>query len=154
MFKKVKCKYLNSIVEAIVLATFDIEEFEYYNKNNFLFFKKQKSKKIVTKKAIIFIPYKHQLKELKLISFDDVLDNDFNKNNFVENDTFFTKYYYTDNNYFEYKILNFYGYHFICQDKSFIANIYNNENFKCLENVYKNLPTIINEIFDEEFNLN
>lgn len=80
----------------------------------------------------MFIPWKHDQKELKIITkTDDVEDFEVNYNNNIITRDYWKKgkdY----NRYTDLKVENYKGYDFICKNQSFIADLYFGEENKCL----------------------
>lgn len=100
---------------------------------------------------IVFIPWKHALKDIvfiserQILSIDRVVDD-----NWINIDSYISKFVKEEPYYCEYEIENFNGYKFIYDDNEFIANIRNGLTKYCLETLYNNLPSIIEEEFDED----
>lgn len=158
IFTKIKINQNNNVVEAILLAKLTMEVEVFVTKNcKILWFKKQK--RVLEKQRIdfclVYLPWKHQEKELMLIKQKDCVSNIdfFNRDGIVNVNKFESEYIeecdgYKNNCKFE--VENFVGYDFLHKNKSFIADLYCGEKSKCLTILYKKMPQILNEVFDEE----
>ncbi len=99
---------------------------------------------------IVYIPWKHAMKDVVYINERNVISIDyFYEDNWINIDTFISKFIKEKPYYCEYTINNFSGYKFI-YDNGFIANLRNGLSKYSLETLYSNLPAIIEEEFDED----
>ena len=152
MYNRITFNYDGIITKGILLAECDFIE-TISVKKKFLFFKYY-SKGIDKRKFkmyIVFIPWKHALKDIVFISEEQILSIDrVEDDNWINIDSYISKFVKEEPYYCEYEIENFNGYKFIYDDNEFIANIRNGLKKYCLETLYNNLPSIIEEEFDED----
>ena len=152
MYNRITFNYDGIITKGILLAECDFIE-TISVKKKFLFFKYY-SKGIDKRKFkmyIVFIPWKHALKDIVFISEEQILSIDrVEDDNWINIDSYISKFVKEKSYYCEYEIENFNGYKFIYDDNEFIANIRNGLKKYCLETLYNNLPSIIEEEFDED----
>ena len=154
MYNRITFNYDGIITKGILLAECDfIETISVPVEKKFLFFKYY-SKDIDKRKFkvyIVFIPWKHALKDIVFISEGQILSIDrVEDDNWINIDSYISKFVKEEPYYCEYEIENFNGYKFIYDDNEFIANIRNGLKKYCLETLYNNLPSIIEEEFDED----
>lgn len=136
MYNTITFTYNGRIVKGILLGSFD-------SISNI----KQKNYKTY----IVFIPWKHSLKNISLIDEKNVISiNYVSEIEFIEVDEFISEFTQEEPYYSEYSIRNFIGYKFIYEDVEFIANVMNGLVKYPLEILYENIPSILNEEFDEE----
>lgn len=152
MYNRITFNYDGIITKGILLAECDFIETISVEKK-FLFFKYY-SKGIDKRKFkmyIVFIPWKHALKDIVFISEEQILSIDrVEDDNWINIDSYISKFVKEKPYYCKYEIENFNGYKFIYDDNEFIANIRNGLKKYCLETLYNNLPSIIEEEFDED----
>ena len=152
MYNRITFNYDGIITKGILLAECDFIETISVEKK-FLFFK-YRSKGIDKRKFkmyIVFTPWKHALKDIVVISEGQILSIDrVEDDNWINIDSYISKFVKEEPYYCEYEIENFNGYKFIYDDNEFIANIRNGLKKYCLETLYNNLPSIIEEEFDED----
>ena len=152
MYNRITFNYDGIITKGILLAECDFIE-TISVKKKFLFFKYY-SKGIDKRKFkmyIVFIPWKHALKDIVFISEEQILSIDrVEDDNWINIDSYISKFVKEKSYYCEYEIENFNGYKFIYDDNEFIANIRNGLKKCCLDTLYNNLPSIIEEEFDED----
>jgi len=146
----------NFIVEAIPLAKYYREhKKKILEKKKFLFFNFEKYKYVNVKTPLwlVFIPYKHSLKEIIEIDESDIIENKFVISPaWVSIDTYISEAYdYPESQYKDrVKIRHFLGYRFIYDYNEFICNeVLHNKNHN-LAILYKEMPELLNEEFDEE----
>jgi len=150
--KKILIRYSGRIVEAFLLGTYMRE---YYRSQKTLLeklLKKQTRSKILTtvkKTYLVFIPWKHQAKQLLEITESDILPFDE-----VFPTEWVSMHQYTSIGTEEYHpsmtISDFSGYSFIFQNNSFISDQICGENETNLNILYTEMPELLNEKFDEE----
>ena len=149
--KKIKARINDKLIDVIFLAKFSLTtKEEKVITKKFLFFKFNVMKMINETKDyyLIFIPWKHQKKELKIISKSDVFeDYEFeNIEQIVKIKSFEVKENAKDyERYCDLKVENYTGYDFIYKNQTFIADLYFGEENKCLEILYKEMPNILTE---------
>lgn len=152
MYNRITFNYDGIITKGILLAECDFIETISVEKK-FLFFK-YRSKGIDKRKFkmyIVFIPWKHALKDIVFISEEQILSIDrVEDDNWIKIDSYVSKFIKEEPYYCEYQIENFNGYKFIYDDNEFIANIRNGLKKYCLDTLYNNLPSIIEEEFYED----
>ncbi len=152
MYNRITFNYDGIITKGILLAEF-IETISVPVEKKFLFFKhySKVTDKRKFKVYIVFIPWKHALKDIVFISERQILSiNRVEDDNWIKIDSYISKFIKEEPYYCEYEIENFNGYKFIYDDNEFIANIRNGLKEYCLETLYNNLPSIIEEEFDED----
>ena len=146
--KKILIKYNNREVPAILLAHFNMVDNEFKGlfgriKDIFVSVNRQY--------CLVFIPWKHKVKELALISMSDVITIDkLIGNDIVSVEKYISPFTEEDPYYAECKISNFIGYKFIYEYKNYIADIRNQCFKKPLELLYQHHPELLKEEFDEE----
>ena len=154
MYNRITFNYDGIITKGILLAECDfIETISVPVEKKFLFFKyySKGADKRKFKMYIIFIPWKHAMKDIVFISEEQILSIDrVEDDNWINIDSYISKFVKEEPYYCEYEIENFNGYKFIYDDNEFIANIRNGLKKYCLETLYNNLPSIIEEEFDED----
>ena len=112
----------------------------YKNENNLVSIDKRKFKMY-----IVFIPWKHQLKELREVDEKYII----NPQSFNADETWITKDKFTSETYDGYiypsslEVKDFVGYKFIYDNNSFIANLCLHEFEDCLTILYKNMPEVL-----------
>lgn len=152
MYNRITFNYDGIITKGILLAECDFIETISVEKK-FLFFK-YSTKGIDKRKFkmyIVFIPWKHALKDIVFISEEQILSIDrVEDDNWINIDSYISKFVKEKPYYCKYEIENFSGYKFIYDDNEFIANIRNGLKKYYLETLYNNLPSIIEEEFDED----
>ena len=135
--------------EGILLAVFDFEYPTYEIKRKFIF--RKRIEKICTQKAyLVFTPFKHTMKSLDILREKDILSEpQFDDSlQIVKADRFTSS--NPHNPYEACVIVNFTGCDFVFEDKSFICNAYFADLYSALETLYKRIPSIVDEVFDEE----
>ena len=152
MYNRITFNYDGIITKCMLLAECDFIETISVEKK-FLFFKYYS--KVIDKRKfkmyIVFIPWKHAMKDIVFISEEQILSIDrVEEDNWINIDSYISKFVKEEPYYCEYEIENFNGYKFIYDDNEFIANIRNGLKKYCLETLYNNLPSIIEEEFDED----
>ena len=152
MYNRITFNYDGIITKGILLAECDFIETISVEKK-FLFFKYYS--KVIDKRKfkmyIVFIPWKHAMNDIIFISESQILSIDrVEDDNWINIDSYISKFVKEEPYYCEYEIENFNGYKFIYDDNEFIANIRNDLKEYCLETLYNNLPSIIEEEFDED----
>ena len=154
MYNRITFNYDGIITKGILLAECDfIETISVPVEKKFLFFKyySKGTNKRNFKMYIVFIPWKHAMKDIVFISERQILSMEkYSNDNWVKIDSYVSKFIKEEPYYCEYQIENFNGYKFIYDDNEFIANIRNGLKKYCLETLYNNLPTIFEEEFDED----
>ena len=152
---KVKAIYGDTLIECIPLACFMWEVYETIEKRHKFFGHTWYSKKTKPKKklcSLVFIPWKHQEKELEIIPVDDILC-DFNnyRNDWISVKEFISNFAGYDAFYkSQVKVEDFYGDKIIVDNNSFIASFIEGKCYYCLDVLYKNMPSLLEEEFDEE----
>ena len=146
--KKIKIRCNGQTVDAFLLGVYT-REF-YYFKKTFSFLKR--NRKTITeerKTYLVFIPWKHRMKELNEIGESDV----------VSSDELFPSEWISVPEYVsagtgDYKpcmpIKDFIGYPFICQNNFFICDTICRENDTPLDILYSELPELLDAEFDED----
>lgn len=130
-------------VECLLLATFDME-IKKEEPKNFLCFHYSKYVTKYEKMALVFIPWKHKLKELRIVFLKELAGlNDLSVREFIDISCFTSPFEEELPYYEEYLIKNFKGYKFVYEYKNFIANTIQQTPNKCFELLYKELPHLI-----------
>lgn len=154
MYNRITFNYDGIITQGILLAKCDfIERILVPIEKKFLFFKyySKGTDKRKFKMYIVFIPWKHAIKDIvfiderQILSIEKEIDN-----GWINIDYYVSKFNKEDPYFCEYEIENFSGYKFVYDYNEFIANIRNGLKKYCLETLYNNFPSIINEEFDED----
>ena len=141
MYNRITFNYDGIITKGILLAECDFIETISVEKK-FLFFKyySKGTDKRKFKMYIVFIPWKHALKDIVFISERQILSIDrVEDDNWINIDSYISKFVKEEPYYCEYEIENFNGYKFIYDDNEFIANIRNGLKKYYLETLYNNL---------------
>lgn len=155
MYNRITFNCDGTITKGILLGEFDFVEpvTDVIEKKKFWLFlyRKKGNKNIKTKKYIVFIPFKHKLKSIVFIDEKQIINIKYSaQDEFINVNSFISKFTKEAPYYAEYKIENFKGYKFIYDDNEFIANIINELSQYSLETLYKSLPSILEEEFDED----
>ena len=154
MYNYITFNYGGIIVRGIALAEFTLtENWPLVKKKKVLFFNFNKivSKVTINDWILVYIPWKHLLKELVLINKKDVISKEYNKDlKWISIDKFESEYNCESPYISIHQIENFKGYDFIYNHKSFLANIINKDYSETYDILYKNIPSILNEEFDED----
>ena len=151
---KVKAIYDDTLIECIPLARFMWEVYETIERRHKFFGHTWYSKKTKPKKklcSLVFIPWKHKLKQLEIIPDDNILC-DFNNynNDWINIQKFKSNYSDFDRTYKSWVVVEeFYGYSMIANINNFIASYSEGEYYYCLDVLYKNMPSLLEEEFDE-----
>ena len=155
MMIQITFNYYGNTVKGILLGKYQgVHELHQIIKKKFFgkVYEKHKVKKTNSPLYIIFIPWKHQIKEIVEIDENYVLEIDglLKEEDWIYVDSYTSS--VLEHNEYEVsiKVKNFNGYKFIYDDNEFIANIRNGLTEYCLETLYNNLPSIIEEEFDED----
>ena len=89
------------------------------------------------KKYLVFIPYRHAIKEVVEIDENELLSMECSlPNDFIKIAAFTSKYVIEEPYCWEYRIKEFCGYEFLARDVYFIGNIINDCQNDCLEVLY------------------
>lgn len=150
MYNRITFKYNGIITKGILLGECDfIEQIaDVIEEKKFLFFSsfKRVFKDRKFKIYLVFIPWKHAVKDIVFIDERQIISIDHcSEVEWIIIDRFISK--YTKD---EYVIENFKGYKFIYDNNEFIANLRNGLGKYYLETLYSNIPSIIEEEFDED----
>ena len=148
MYNRITFNYDGIITKGILLAECDfIETISVPVEKKFLFFKyySKGTDKRKFKMYIVFIPWKHQLKELLEVDEKYII----NPQSFNADETWITKDKFISETYDGYiypsslEVKDFVGYKFIYDNNSFIANLCLHEFEDCLTILYKNMPEVL-----------
>lgn len=155
MYNRITFNYYGIITKGILLGECDFIEriADVMDEKKFLFFSSLKkiSKDRKFKIYLVFIPWKHAMKDIVYIDERQIISIDnCSEVEWVNIDRFISKFTKEEPYYTEYVIENFKGYKFIYDDNEFIANLRNGLSKYSLETLYSNLPAIIGEEFDED----
>ena len=149
--KKILIRYNNRHVPAILLAHFDMTDNEFVSAKGL--FGRIKSVFATTKRkyCLVFVPWKHQAKELVIIPADETITSaKLDGDDIVCADNYISPFTEEEPYYAEYKISNFVGCKFVFEYKNYIADIRNQCSDKPLEILYHHHPELLKEEFDEE----
>lgn len=151
---KVKAIYGDTLIECIPLACFMWEVYETIEKRHKFFGHTWYSKKTKPKKKLcllVFIPWKHKEKQLEIIPEENILCDFNNYNNDWINIQKFTSNYSDIDSLYKSSVVveDFYGDKIIVDNSSFIASYFEGEYYYCLDVLYKNMPSLAKEEFDE-----
>lgn len=133
--------------KAIWLGEFcaEVQKFIYKKR----FFRKKEKVEIVKelkKYYIVFVPYIDELKEIKILQEELILDKniDISTDNNIIQVSSFTSYNKDEDEYINsIEIRDFVGYNFIYKNNGFIFyNYYNSNDLYCLDILYKNIPSL------------
>lgn len=144
--KKILIRYKGLETEAVLLARFTIVDNELTEKKGLFGRLKRCVTPIERQCCLVFLPWKHDEKELAIIPASDVKSHADPKGDdtvsvceyvspFTEEAPYYT----------EYTVRDFVGYKFVCDDKSLIANVKNQCTAKPLATLYKNYPELLSE---------
>lgn len=130
-------------IKCLLLARFELER-EVWQTKKFLCFKKQILSKQFVKSALIFIPWQYRQKEMRIVRSDEIIaENNSTDNEFVQIENFVSPYKEEYPYLCEFRIRNFCGYGFIYDYPDFIANVYQQDDYKSYELLYKNKPELL-----------
>ena len=130
-------------IKCLLLASFELEQ-EIFQTKKFLCFKRKVLSKKFVKSALIFIPWQHSEKEIRIIGIDKIIEkNNIADKDFIRVNDFVSPYVEESQYYDEFRIKNFYGYEFIYNYANFIANIFEQDGYKSYEVLYKNKPELL-----------
>lgn len=130
-------------IECILLATFAMET-EKEETKKFLCFNYNKYVKKYREMALVFIPWKYNLKELRIVYLEELSSLDYSYTSELIKIDNFTSPFEEELPYrVEYLIKDFNGYKFVYEYKNFIANIKQQTPNKCFELLYKELPDLV-----------
>lgn len=149
--RRILIKYNNREIIAVLLARFNMIDNELISIKGLF----GRIKDILTpterQYCLVFIPWKHQTKELALISMRDVVTLDkLIGDDIVSAEKYISPFTEEEPYYMEYKISDFVGYKFIYDYRNFIGDIRNQCFTKPLEILYQRHPELLQEEFDEE----
>ena len=151
MIKRIIINYNDKEVPAILLAHFEVVDDSPILKKGLFTKIKDFFKPTKRKYYLVFIPWKHSLKELALVPLENVIKTD----ELAGEDVISVEEYispYTDEEpwYAECKIWNFVGYKFIYENKSFIINCFMQDYKAPQQILYMHQPELLKEEFNEE----
>ncbi|MDE6441231.1 MAG: hypothetical protein K2L12_00575 [Clostridia bacterium] len=133
----------DKFIKCLLLANFELEQ-EFLETKKFLCFKSQVLSKKFVKSALIFIPWQHREKEIRIVEIDKIIEkNNIADKDFIRVNDFVSPYVEESPYYCEFRIKNFYGYDFIYNYANFIANIFEQDGYKSYEVLYKNKPELL-----------
>ncbi len=135
-------------IKCVMIARFYMKLNHHMTKK--VFFKKKTRSTDLKKYVLIFIPWKHKMKDLKLVPADSVWIIGREDERFIEVEQFCSHFNLELPYATEYDVESFHGFDFAYEDNSFIANVYNELTAKPLEILYKELPELAELEFDEE----
>ena len=145
----IKCN--NREIPAILLARFNMMDNEFISVKGIYGRIKNLLAPMENQYCLVFIPWKHHIKELALISIQDVLTvGKLIGDDIVSVEKYISPFTEEDPYYAECKISNFVGYKFIYEYRNYIADIRNQCFTKPLEILYQHHPELLHEEFDEE----
>lgn len=146
----IKIRLYGKEINAILLAHFNILHTIEVEKKVLLFFKRETKTQIKSNVFLVFIPFKHQEKELAIIELEDVVDfEQLEGSDILHIENFISPFTKEHPYYNEYKIENFIGHEFIYTNKEFIADTVN-RLYEPLEILYKHKPELLQIEIDEE----
>ena len=148
---KIQVQYEMKEISAFFLARFDMAVNEAFSKRTF--FGRIKTIFVPAERpyCLVFIPWKHRMKELALIPMQDVLLFDASAyEDVVSVEKYISPFTQEYPYYEEYTISNFIGYQFLYDYKSFIADVNNELPERPLEILYQLHPELLEEEFDDE----
>ena len=155
MYNRITYNCDGVIAKGILLGQYDfveyfdhvVEEKKFWIFSSFKRIKKERKFKMY----LVFIPWKHAMKTITFLSEGQIISIDYcNDVEFIKVEKYISKFTKEDPYYTECTIENFNGYKFIYEDNEFVANIRYGLDKYSLEVLYKNLPSILNEEFDED----
>lgn len=137
-------KYNDKEVNAVLLAQFDMVDNEMISVKGLLGRIKHIFSPVKRQYCLVYIPWKHQEKELALVCLNDVITFD----KLIGDDVISIESYISDFTkeepyYTEYKISDFVGYKFIYDYRSFVADVKNQCFTKPLEILYQHYPQLL-----------
>lgn len=136
------------IVKGILLGKYHRTLKETYSyEKKFLWIRKtvKASRTVDSSFYIIFIPWKHELKEIQLVEEKYIVHSPFlhPEENWVTKEKFISETYDGDIYPFRYEIKNFSGYGFIYENNSFIADLCFCNFDQCISILYENMPEVL-----------
>lgn len=146
----------NLVVEGIPLAIYTRKKTKIVlEKKKFLFFQYNRNKNLVLNNQIwlVFIPYQHRLKEIIEVDEENIIKNNFKViPTWAKVESFTSEAFeYPEAQYKDRLIIkNFLGYKFIYEHNEFICNLVLGNANENLDILYKEMPEILNEKFNEE----
>ena len=154
----IKFHYNERIISGILLGKYQRPHDEVYSVKKRFLWKTQivyKHKTLNTPLYLIFIPWRHQEKELievdeKYIINPEAVPID---ETWIHVDKFTserTEYYYNHSWSESVEVNNFIGYKFMCDNNSFITSVCLHEWRECLTIIYKNLPQLLTMDMDNK----
>ena len=145
----IKCN--NREIPAILLARFNMMDNEFISVKGVFGRIKNLLAPMENQYCLVFIPWKHHIKELSLIHIQDVITIDkLVGDDIVSIEKYISPFTEEDPYYAECEISNFVGYKFVYEYKNYIADIRNQCFTKPLEILYQHHPELLHEEFDEE----
>ena len=149
--RRILIQYNNKEVPAFLLARFHMVENELVSVKGLFGRRKDIFTPLERQYCLVFIPWKHQVKELVLVSMRDIITMDrLDGNDVVSIEKYRSPFTEEAPYYVEYKITDFVGYKFVYDYKNFIADVRNQCFAKPLELLYQRYPELLQEEFDEE----
>lgn len=152
MYNRITFKLDGIEVQGILLAEYDIHiPCILPKKNKFLFFSFKRFTETTkkTKQYLVFVAWKHALKEIMPVYEEQIISIDYDKSvEWVSIDSFVSKY-QKEYDYADYLVENFKGYKFIFENNGFIAQVRNDDLNQTTEILYKYIPKLLEEEFDE-----
>ena len=136
------------IVKGILLGKYQMTLKETYSyEKKFLWIRKtvKASRTVDSSFYIIFIPWKHQLKEIQLVEEKYIVHSPslHPEENWVTKEKFISESYDGDMYPLGFEIKNFSGYQFIFDNNSFIADLCLHNINECLSILYENMPEFL-----------
>ena len=148
MMIQITFNYYGNTVKGILLGKYQrVHELHQITKKKFFgkVYEKHKVKKTNSPLYIIFIPWKHQIKEIVEIDEHHVLEIDglLKEEDWINVDSYTSS--VLEHNEYEVsiKVKNFNGYKFIYDNNSYIVNLLLSNNKENLELLYKTYPELL-----------
>lgn len=147
----IKFNFKDKIIKGIPLAKFKTKHPNIIKRcipKKFLFIKYNKiiKEKNYPTLYIVFIPWKHEEKELKLIEETNIIDlKEIKNDKWIHVKEYRSKSYYDAIGYDCCDVSNFYGLDFIYQNNQFVVNMIASNYYENLTILYKEMPEILEE---------
>lgn len=153
MFSHITFYYDYYIVKGILLGEYELLlPWMTFEKKKFLFFSytTKKQTMIKRKEFLVFVPWKHALKEITCVDESMVISKENTPTDWTHVDHYTSEFDKELPYISEFEVENFYGYSFLSEEKNLLSNIKNGYHQDALNILYQHLPDILFEEFDEE----
>ncbi len=153
MFSQITFQYGNYVVKGILLGEYELLlPWVTYEKKKFLFFSYTKKRQTTVKRKeyLVFVPWKHALKELICVDELMVISKENTPTDWTHVDHYISKFDKELPYISELEVENFHGYSFLVENNSLLSDIHNGCRQDVLGILYQHFPDILLEELDEE----